>query len=113
MVREARAQRQAKSPVRMSSAERDISPWLGVDPETAKKLAEAFPAPNPDTVIVRKLRKIYRDYKKSGEVVTAVFLGLPDEVLATCGWRAGDRLLVSVWAEGIIRLVRLPSVGEP
>jgi len=103
IIRSAQAQR--------PSIERDLDPYLGMDPETAAKLKELFPAPKPDVVLSRKLRIDKAHYKAHSKGGTAI-LAIPIEVQYTCGWRPGDVLLISAWAEGCARIVRLPVVGE-
>jgi len=88
-----------------------ISPYLGLDPELAAALAESFPAPNPDLVKLRRLRnKVMAGANKEGKF--SVYINVPAEVLAVVGWRTGDSILVSAWAEGVCRLTRVPEGRE-
>lgn len=84
----------------------EISPWLGLEPELAREMAELFPAPNPDIVASRRLIKV----SNWGQNV-AVGLSIPREILFVTGLRRGDLVLVSGWHQGCIRIVRIPE-GE-
>lgn len=110
------ARKQAGRPTRPLTLPEELHPYMGLDPETAAKMARAFPAPMPDIVCARRLRlsiagggKRNKDetgrYKRS-----TVYLTIPFDVLYCTGMRAGDVVMVSGWAEpGIIRLVRIPE----
>lgn len=87
----------------------EISPYMGLDPDTARELAELFPAPNPDIVAARRLRQAQGPVSKNK--YQAVMVVIPKEVLYVTGMRKGDLVLVSGWHHGIIRLVRVPE-GE-
>lgn len=87
----------------------EISPWSGLDPVLAKEMAELFPAPNPDIVASRRLRQV-AGWGKSGQK-KSVGVVIPAEVLFVTGMRKGDLVLVSGWAAGVIRIVRIPE-GE-
>lgn len=87
----------------------EISPWSGLDPVLAKEMAELFPAPNPDIVASRRLRQV-AGWGKSGQK-KSVGVVIPAEVLFVTGMRKGDLVLISGWASGVIRIVRIPE-GE-
>ena len=94
----------------------EISPWMGLEPALAKEMAEIFPAPNPDIVVSRRLRKIAGWGKKKDGVRAAdekktVGIGIPAEILYVTGMRYGDLVLISGWHNGLIRIVRIPE-GE-
>jgi hypothetical protein len=86
----------------------EISPWAGLEPGMAKEMAELFPAPNPDIVASRRLRKIAGWGKKVDKTVGIV---IPREILYVTGMRLGDLVLISGWCSGVIRIVRIPE-GE-
>lgn len=94
----------------------EISPWSGMEPELAREMAELFPAPNPDIVVSRRLRKISGWGKKKAGVRPAdekksVGIAIPAEMLHVTGMRYGDLVLISGWHSGLLRIVRIPE-GE-
>jgi hypothetical protein len=84
----------------------EISPWSGLETELAREMAELFPAPNPDIVASRRLIRVGNTARNM-----AVGLSIPREILYVTGMRKGDIVLVSGWAQGLIRIVRIPE-GE-
>jgi len=84
----------------------DISPYAGLDPELAQALQESFPAPNPDIVRARRLRAAAGANDRG---YYSVILGIPSDVLFVTGMRIGDTVLISGWAQGVIRLIRVPE----
>lgn len=84
----------------------EITPWMGIDPNSARALAESFPAPNPDMVVARRIRKIAG--WKNGEPLT-VGIAIPTEVLYVTGMRRSDLVLISAWHDGVIRITRIPE----
>jgi len=89
----------------------EISPWLGMEPELAAKMAELFPAPRPEIVASRRLRKTEKWGRGGRGHSPMISLTIPNEVLYVTGMRARDLVLISGWAEGLIRIVRIPE-GE-
>lgn len=79
---------------------------VGMDAETARMLAESFPAPNPDIVRAKRLRMIAGPNDR-GYYTVAVCI--PSDVLHVVGWRLGDTILLSAWADGCVRLTRVPE----
>jgi hypothetical protein len=87
----------------------EISPWSGLEPELAREMAELFPAPNPDIVASRRLRKVSGWGGKAQKA--SIGLVIPQEILFVTGMRRGDLVLVSGYCAGVIRIVRIPE-GE-
>jgi hypothetical protein len=87
----------------------EISPWSGLEPGLAREMAELFPAPNPDIVASRRLRTV-SGWGTGGQKKT-VGVVIPQEILFVTGMRRGDLVLVSGWAAGVLRIVRVPE-GE-
>jgi hypothetical protein len=78
-----------------------------MDPELARQMAELFPAPNPDIVASRRLRKVGGWGK--GENKKCIGIVIPQEVLYVTGMRRRDLVLISGWSEGLIRIIRIPE----
>lgn len=84
-------------------------PFDGPDPKVTRALAEAFPAPVPDIVRVRKIRKLCGGPSNPRHSIGIV---LPQECLIASGMKQGDHVLISAWTEGVIRVVRVAEADR-